>query len=250
MNPERLARPGEGEYCFVSKALTDKDNEKLFEYFHMTADTFLDLVGRIHPFIRHQSTHIMPIDIRQRLAITLRILATGGMQKSVAEAYKLGPSTVHCIVAEVCKALWTALQPDFLPCPSAEIWKVIQSDFWQQWSFPNCVGSLDGKLVNVKTPKRGQFKNKLPPPLALVATCDAKYRFTMVNVETFQPENDGDIFMSSTLGSQLLDGKLDLPPPVSLSENEAPTPSVFVADASFPLHNNCMRPIQGSKDLD
>ena len=36
-------------------------------------------------------------------------------------------------LSEVCKALWKALQPDF----------------WRLWNFPNYVGSLDVKHVNI-----------------------------------------------------------------------------------------------------
>ncbi|KAL2095928.1 hypothetical protein ACEWY4_008076 [Coilia grayii] len=246
VQPRNLARPEEGEYCVVSKALNDIDDEMLFGYFHMSADKFVELVGRLQPFIKHQCTHMMPIDVRQRVAIALRFLASGESQKHVAASYKLASSTVSSIVSEVCKALWKALQTEFIPCPSVAQWEAIKADFWQQWSFPNCVGSIDGKLVNLRSPRgKGSSQVKNAPPIAFVATCDARYRFTMVEVETYAQESDGDIFKNSTLGSKLLEEKLDLPPPTSLPESAISVPHVFVADAAFPLHNNLMRPFQG-----
>ncbi|KAG1935493.1 hypothetical protein F2P79_019317 [Pimephales promelas] len=43
----------------------------------------------------------MPVDITQRLAINLHILASGGSQQAVAARYKLSSSTASSIVSEV-----------------------------------------------------------------------------------------------------------------------------------------------------
>lgn len=62
----------------------------------------------------------------------------------------------------------------------------ISKSFLNQWQFPNCVGAIDGKHISIQcSPKSGsQFYSSYKKrfSIILMAACDAKYRFTWMNV--------------------------------------------------------------------
>lgn len=83
-----------------------------------------------------------------------RFLATGDTYYTIGHSYRLGFSTVSSIVQEVCQSICNRMETIYMPEPTEEIWKESAKKFETSWNFPNCVGSLDGKHVTIKCPKK------------------------------------------------------------------------------------------------
>ncbi|XP_039610051.1 protein ANTAGONIST OF LIKE HETEROCHROMATIN PROTEIN 1-like [Polypterus senegalus] len=199
----------------------------------------------------HQTsaTHIDPVGPAIRLAVMLRYLATGMSLRALAASYQLGPATVCKIVAEVCQAIWTVLKDEFVAFPDTDQWKNIRRDFWDFWNLPNCLGVIDGKHVRVRAPCHSGsafFNYKGYFSFILLAVCDARYRFTVVDIGAYGRDSGAGVFVRSKFGSQLIEGNLSLLPPSTLPGSEVLSLHVFVADEAFPLKNNLMRPYSGT----
>ncbi|XP_035012375.1 putative nuclease HARBI1 [Hippoglossus stenolepis] len=244
VRPPNDGRSVLGEFSVLVKPMRTLDEGRHFSYFGMSAQRFDDLLRRVEPFVRHERTHSSPVDLPERLAVTLRLLASGNSQRSVADSYKLGVSTVSRIVSEMCSAIWQALEEDYVSLPKGTEWTDIAQDFWRLWNFPNCVGCIDDRRVSIRTGSDSVYYNGAQS-IELFATCDAHHRFTMVDIASYDCENEKRIFRISRFGSRLVHKTLGLPQPVALPGSGTKLPHVFLGDAAFPLHENLMRPYSG-----
>ncbi|XP_043209460.1 putative nuclease HARBI1 [Amphibalanus amphitrite] len=173
--------------------------------------------------------------------------------KSVAESYRLGFATIRTIVSETCAAIWEILGPDVLALPTPEQWRQHALDFEREWQFPNCVGALDGKHVQMEKPINSGSMNynyKGYCSIVLMAVVDAKYRFTYVSVGANGQESDGGVWgacdLAQMLEAQGSGGEQVLPGPQPLPGSAEPLPHVLVGDEAFPLREHLMRPFPGS----
>lgn len=110
---------------------------------------------------------------------------------------------------------------------------------------PNCIGSLDGKHVQVQAPQNSgtdYFNYKKYFSIVLLAVCDADYKFTLVDIGSPGSNGDSSIF-STHLGNALKNNELNIPQGLAqLPGSEIKIPYFMVGDSAFQLSKNIMRP--------
>ncbi|XP_067123185.1 uncharacterized protein [Centruroides vittatus] len=226
--------------------LRSLDREYYFDFLRMSPEKFDELLNKLGPKISKQNTRWRDsIPASDRLAVTLRYLASGETFRSLSYSFRMGRSTVGKIVKETCVCIWEELAEDFVHFPTLpEEWLNIASGFEQRWQFPHCLGAIDGKHVIIECPFNTgslNFNYKNCFSKVLLAACDAHYRFIFVDIGSYGSESDGGIFSRSRLGQGLCQNRFNLPEPRKLS-NEFELPYFFVGDEAFPLTTYLMRP--------
>ncbi|XP_031357873.1 protein ALP1-like [Photinus pyralis] len=175
-------------------------------------------------------------------------LATGDSLNTISFSYRMGHSTVFKIVRETCQIIAENLMSELMPTPTEEMWKTIANDFYQMWNFPNCMGAIDGKHVNIQAPPNSGsmfFNYKKTFSIVLLALVDAHNNFIAIDVGAYGKNSDGGIFANSALGKALQRGSLHVPKDATLPNTNIQLPYVIVADEAFPLKTYIMRPYPG-----
>ena len=215
----------------------------------MSPSVFELLLSMVGPRLKKTTTNMRdPISPSERLTVTLRYLVTGDAQVTIAASYRMSPTTVGRIVKETCQVIWEEmLSNDYLAVPSTiNAWKTIGLDFEKRWNFPNVLGAIDGKHVVIQAPSRSGsafFNYKKTFSIVLMAVCDSKYRFIMVDIGDTGRQSDGSVYANSFLGNAIQLNTLKLPTdgnmPIGSQRN---LPYVFIGDDAFALKTNMMKP--------
>ncbi|NP_001090585.2 uncharacterized protein LOC100036828 [Xenopus laevis] len=221
--------------------------KKFQRFFRMSISSFDELLTVLKPGLCRAHTLMMdPISPEERLCLTLRFLATGQSFSSLYFRFPIGRTTIGKIVRETCLLIWSELQRLVMPTPDENAWIHIAEDFYKTTNFPNCLGAMGGKRIQIKMPfKSGSEKYS---SVVLLAVVDANYCFSIIDVGAYGSTGDASAFWSSAMGHQLSEGALHLPLPKPLPGTAAPSmPYVFVGDEAFGLTENIMRPYPGSQ---
>ena len=99
---------------------------------------------------------------------------------------------------------------------------------------PKLLGSLDGKHICIECPQNGGsafYNYKNLHSLTLLAVCDAKYTFTLVDIGGYGKDNDAALLQISAFGDAFENGKVAIPASRKTGEHEMP--QVLVADEIF-----------------
>ncbi|XP_065287552.2 uncharacterized protein [Dermacentor albipictus] len=168
--------------------------------------------------------------------------------QDIALAFRVGISTADIIIRETCKVLWEILQPICLKVPTTSDWQKVAEGFFEKWNFPNCVGAVDGKHVQIQAPPNSgslYFNYKGTYSIVLMAIADSNLKFILVDVGAYGRQSDGGTLGASRLGKFLERGLLGLPAPKCLPETSTVAPHVFVGDEAFQLRPDFLRPYPG-----
>lgn len=217
----------------------------------MSPERFDHLLGLVSPLITKKDTNFREaISPAERLALTLRFLATGESQISLTFLFRMGKATVSKIISETCDALRQILFPTYVAHPSSsEEWKMLAEEFEELWNLNHVVGAIDGKHIRIECPKntgtlyhnyKGFFS------LVLLAICDARYCFTLIDVGQYGSNNDSGVLLKSKINEGFETNSIQLPEPETCEGCDFdPLPYYLVGDEIFPLKTWLMRPFPG-----
>jgi len=101
------------KYCHLNllKEIQLSDPKDYQNYFRMNIDIYNKLLSMVEPLIIKKDTNMREsIPPNQRLALTLRYLATGRSFEDLKYSAVIAPTTISEIVMETCKAIITVLK--------------------------------------------------------------------------------------------------------------------------------------------
>ncbi|XP_058833789.1 uncharacterized protein LOC131691426 [Topomyia yanbarensis] len=237
-------RDTDGFHVKLMTELSSGDPNKFREFLRINADNYEELLKLVSSRTSIMDTSFRKsISATQRLAVTLRFLATGESFRSLAFLFRIPQCTISSVVSECLDAIYNVLAPLYLKMPSNESeWKSIAEKFKDRWHFPNCLGAMDGKhIIMVAPPNSGSvyYNYKGTNSIVLLAIADAEYRFIYVDVGCNGRVSDGGVYNKCSFANAMVKNKLHIPQLVPLPQRTTPVPYVLA------LRPNIMKPYSG-----
>uniref|UniRef100_A0A8P4KIM3 DDE Tnp4 domain-containing protein n=1 Tax=Dicentrarchus labrax TaxID=13489 RepID=A0A8P4KIM3_DICLA len=108
----------------------------------------------VRPNIQQCNTNYRDcVSVGEHLMAILRFLATGRLSSFLGFLFQLGVSTIRQIIPKTCNAIYQVLREKYLKVCAIYLKGAIQVQvhlpFMSQWNFPNCLGAVDGKHINI-----------------------------------------------------------------------------------------------------
>ena len=248
---EWIKRRGEnGYFNNIIQELRIEDRIGFREMFQMDVENFEYLLNEVSALITpgemsNLGGHklIMP---EERLALTLRFLATGESFQSLHFQFRIALNAISYIVKGCCDALVEKLVPRFLKLPSSEKeWLEISEKFEKRWNYPHALGAIDGKHITIKKPSNCgsyYYNYKHTHSIILLAIAGPEYECLYADVGSNGRVNDSGVWNNSSLLQSIQDGSVKLPKDAELPINGVTLPYVFVGDDAFALKKFMMKP--------
>ena len=148
-------RREKGAFSNIVQELRMENTAGFKEMMRMDYETFSTLLRIIEPDISPQESYHgnATISAKERLALTIRFLATGETYRSLGFQFRISYSAISYIVVSVCEAIITHVGKKHLETPSSkEEWLAVSKEFQEKWHFPNALGAIDGKHITIIPP--------------------------------------------------------------------------------------------------
>lgn len=222
------------------------------DFFKMDPDLFDEILQRIRPQITRQTTwYRKPLPPDLKLAITLRLLASGNTYRELSYNFLVSESSMSLFVPVVLEAFIRAYKDEVMTLPrTAADWLAIEEGFRKRWNFPHAIGALDGRHVPIFKPGNGgslYYNYKGFNSIVLMGMVDADYKFIWFDVGGKGCEGDAQIWNVSGLKRALKNRRTVLPVASPLPHDDHPIPYFILADDAFALETYLMKPYSRSR---
>ena len=240
-------RREKGYFYNIIKELRIEDRFGFRQMFRMDIADFDIILSKISDLItpKERIGGTDPVYADQRLALTLRFLATGETFKSLHFQFRISEHAVSYIVKGCCKAIVKRMAAEFIKVPSSEEeWLHISKKFEEKWNFPHALGAIDGKHVKIQKPKNcGSFyyNYKHSHSIILMAIAGPEYECLYADVGSNGRVNDSGVWNKTSLLQGIENGTVNLPKDEKLP-NGKDAPYVFLGDDAFALKKYMMKP--------
>ena len=119
VRPWLLQREEKGAYHNIMAELYATDIPGFTNFMRMTPEFFEMIKTRLEPRLARQATNYRyPISVGEKLALTIRYLATGESYTSLSCQFRVGRSTISKFLPEVCRAIQDEFTREYLRCPT------------------------------------------------------------------------------------------------------------------------------------
>ena len=136
---------GEGTYQYIMTELYYTEIPGFINFMRMNPEFFEMIKTRLEPNLARQATNYRtPISVGEKLALTIRYLATGESYTSLSCQFRVGRSTISMFLPEVCRAIQDEFTREYLRCPTTpDEWKELEREFRIMWNVPHALGALE-----------------------------------------------------------------------------------------------------------
>ncbi|KAL6431952.1 hypothetical protein ACFW04_007406 [Cataglyphis niger] len=242
VRPMLLQRKQKGHFHTLFQFIKNNDDEQFFKFTRMTVLQF----ERLFEFSTRASNKkkYLRASVVGTSIIYYFVLSCSWLQYANC-CMELLRVKINCDQDyPTCKIIWDKLSPIYLLRPIMNDFKRYSRDFQELWNMPNCFGAIDGKYIVIQASYNtgtSFFNYKKIFNIVLMAVCDAKYIFTLVDVGAFGSQSDGGVFKESAFEIAFDNNKVEIPDDSCLPGIDIKFPYYMIADEAFPLKSYIMR---------
>ena len=193
-------------YSNLVQELRVEDTKTYKEMMRMNYESFKEILAFIEPHITPKQSGVMgaqSISPAERFVLTIRFLATGETFCSLSLQFRVSERTISYIVEEVTKAIAEYIGKEYVKVPSnSNEWLRIAEAFQTRWNFPNCLGAIDGKHIQIRPPPgtgSEYFNYKKTFSIILLAIAGPDYECINADIGCNGRMNDSGVWNNSDL---------------------------------------------------